>query len=87
LRKKRAKKRVAARLKRSIKDHALECHSGEEAPKVVTVIAYEAAGSCVGGRIGSHLKWGGNWIKEHLLWQDTLVAVTDEFCTSQICPY
>ncbi|CAO3570942.1 unnamed protein product [Mortierella alpina] len=87
LRKKRAKKRVAARLKRSIKDHALASHPGEEAPKVVTAIAYGAAGSCVGGRIGGHMKWGGDWIREHLLWLDMLVAVTDEFCTSQISPY
>jgi len=81
------KKRVAARLKRSIKDHVLATHPGEEAPKVVTAIAYGAAGSCVGGRIGGHMKWGGDWIREHLLWLDMLVAVTDEFCASQICPY
>ncbi|CAO3572424.1 unnamed protein product [Mortierella alpina] len=87
LRKKRAKKRVAARLKRSIKDHALASHPGEEAPKVVTAIAYGAAGSCVGGRIGGHMKWGGDWIRKRLLWLDMLVAVTDEFCTSQICPF
>ncbi|CAO3570318.1 unnamed protein product [Mortierella alpina] len=87
LRKKRAKKRVATRLKHPIKDHALASHPGEEAPKVVTAIAYGAAGPCVGGRMGGRMKWGGDWIREHLLWLDMLVAVTDEFCTSQICPY
>ncbi|KAF9556851.1 hypothetical protein EC968_007928, partial [Mortierella alpina] len=87
LRKKRAKKRVAARLKRCIKEHALASHSGEEPPEIVTAIAYGAAGSCVGGRIGGHLKWGGDWLKKHLLWMDMLVSVTDEYCTSQICPY
>ncbi|KAG0195959.1 hypothetical protein BGX28_000325, partial [Mortierella sp. GBA30] len=48
-------------------------------PKVVSTIAYGAAGSGVGSRIGSHLKWGGGWIRRFLLLIDMLVMVTDKY--------
>lgn len=129
LRKKRAKKRVASKVKRSIKEHAIAIHpdsssdssvhpmdgwcssckvhhplasrgpKGERAQftystscpraglNVACVTAYGAAGSCIGSRLGGHLKWGGKWIRRELLLMNILVAVTDEYCTSQFCPF
>ena len=56
-------------------------------PDNVTVIAYGSAGSGVGSRIGGHLRWGGNWMREELLRQGLVVALTDEYCTTKTCVY
>ncbi|KAK3812880.1 MAG: hypothetical protein J3Q66DRAFT_371461 [Benniella sp.] len=56
-------------------------------PDHITVFAYGAAGSGVGSRIGGHLRWGGNWMRQELLRQGLVVALTDEYCTSKTCVY
>ncbi|CAO3569228.1 unnamed protein product [Mortierella alpina] len=54
-------------------------------PQTVTIMAYGTAGSGIGARIGGHLKWGGKWLRHELLRLDMVMALTDEFNTSQIC--
>lgn len=56
-------------------------------PDNITVFAYGSAGSGVGSRIGGHLRWGGNWMRQELLRLGLVVALTDEYCTSRICVY
>ncbi|KAF9979050.1 hypothetical protein BGZ75_009846 [Mortierella antarctica] len=50
----------------------------------VTVLAYGAAGSGAGSRIGGHLRWGGKW---QFLRQGVVVIVVDEYCTSITCTH
>ncbi|KAG0344696.1 hypothetical protein BG004_004253 [Podila humilis] len=52
-------------------------------PKTETVVAYGSSATGVGSRIGGHEKWGG----KELLLQESMVAVTDEYRTSQVCPF
>lgn len=54
---------------------------------VRTVVAYGAAGSGIGSRIGGHLRWGGAWIREQLLRQGVLILLTDEYNTSKTCVF
>ncbi|KAF9965257.1 hypothetical protein BGZ70_005155 [Mortierella alpina] len=56
-------------------------------PDMVTVVAYGAAGTGVGSRIGGHLRCGGRWIREQLLRQGVLVLFTDEYYTSKACVF
>ncbi|KAG9320341.1 hypothetical protein KVV02_004252, partial [Mortierella alpina] len=54
-------------------------------PETVTIMAYGTAGSGIGARIGGYLKWGGKWLRHQLLRLDMVVALTDEYNTSQVC--
>ncbi|KAK3808800.1 MAG: hypothetical protein J3Q66DRAFT_417376 [Benniella sp.] len=56
-------------------------------PDHITVFAYGAAESGIGSRISGHLRWGGNWMRQELLRQGLVVALTDEYCTSKTCVY
>ncbi|KAK3823171.1 MAG: hypothetical protein J3Q66DRAFT_331003 [Benniella sp.] len=54
-------------------------------PDMMTVIAYGAAGTGIGSRIGGSLRWGGHWLRLGLLRLNTVVALTDEYNTTRMC--
>ncbi|KAF9167982.1 hypothetical protein DFQ26_002207 [Actinomortierella ambigua] len=55
-------------------------------PQVVHVGFIGDAGTCVGSRIGGHARRGGKHLRaEHR--QHAVVAVTDEYLSSQRCPF
>jgi len=56
-------------------------------PDIVTIIAYGAAGTGVGSRIGGSLRWGGPWLRLGLLQLDMVVVLTDEYNTTRMCIY
>jgi len=56
-------------------------------PQLISIIAYGAAGTGVGSRIGGNLRWGGNWLRRLLLQLDMVVVLTDEYNTTRMCVY